>query len=125
MSAVAADLATLVTSFFTRHLAAERNVSGHTIRSYRDTFRLFLRRVADATGRQVARLTLQDLTPDAILSFLDYLEQERSNSIPTRNARLAALHSFFSYVSRQEASAALLAQRVLAIPFNSGFRRAL
>ena len=125
MSAVAADLTTLVTSFFTRHLAAERNASGHTIRSYRDTFRLFLRHVADATGRQVARLTLQDLTPDAILNFLDYLEQGRSNSVATRNARLAALHSFFSYVVRQEAATASLAQRVLAIPFKRGPGRLL
>ncbi len=80
MSAATADLATLIKSFFTRHLAAEYNASGHTIRSYRDTFRLFLRHVADTTGRRVAHLSLQDLTPDAILSFLDYLEQGRSNS---------------------------------------------
>ena len=125
MSAVAPDLATLVTSFFTRHLAAQRNASGHTIRSYRDTFRLFLRHVADAAGRQVARLTLQDLTPDAILSFLDYLEQKRGNSVATRNAKLAALHCFFSYVASQEAAAASQAQRVLAIPFKRGPGRLL
>jgi site-specific recombinase XerD len=122
---VSADLATLVTSFFTRHLAAERNASGHTIRSYRDTFRLFLRHVTEATGRKVARLSLEDLTPGAILGFLDHLEQGRSNCIATRNARLAAIHSFFSYIVRQEVSAASLAQRVLAIPFKKGPGRLL
>jgi integrase/recombinase XerD len=125
MSAEGADLPTLVTAFFTRHLAAERNASGHTIRSYRDTFRLFLRHVAEATKRRVVHLALQDITPGAILSFLDYLEQERSNSVATRNARLAALRSFFSYVARQEAAAASLAHRVLAIPFKRGPRRLL
>jgi site-specific recombinase XerD len=125
MSAVVADLATLVTSFFTRHLAAERGASGHTIRSYRDTFRLFLCHVAEATGRKVARLSLQDLTPGVILKFLDYLEQGRSNCVATRNARLAALHSFFSYVAHQEPTAASLAQRALAIPFKRGPSRLL
>lgn len=120
MSADAAGLAGLLTSFFTRHLVAERSASGHTIRSYRDTFRLFLRHLAEATGRKVARLTLQDLTPVAILSFLEYLEQGRHNCVATRNARLAALHSFFSYVSSQEPAAAALAQQVLAIPFKRG-----
>jgi site-specific recombinase XerD len=117
MSAGSIQLATLVTSFFTRHLAAELNASGHTIRSYRDTFRLFLRHAAAATGRQVTQLTLDDLTPQAILSFLDYLEKERNNSAVTRNTRLAALRSFFSYATSQDAAAALLGQKILAIPF--------
>lgn len=125
MSTVTADLASLVTSFFTRHLAAELNASGHTIRSYRDTFRLFLRHLAQATGRRVVQLTLQDLTPAAILKFLDYLEEGRRNSIATRNARLAALRSFFSYVATQEPATAALAQRVLAIPFKRGPGRLL
>ena len=125
MTAVTTNLASLVTSFFTRHLAAERNASGHTIRSYRDTFRLFLRHVAETTSQRVARLSLQDLTPGAILRFLDYLEQERNNCIATRNARLAALHSFFSYVARQEPAAASLAQRALTIPFKRGPGRLL
>jgi len=117
MSGGSSQLSILVTSFFTRHLAATLNASGHTIRSYRDTFRLFLRHVADAAGRRVSQLTLNDLTPAAVLSFLDYLEQERSNSITTRNARLAALHSFFSFAAGEDAEIASLAQRILAVPF--------
>lgn len=56
-----ATLADLVTSFFKQHLAAECDASGHTITSYRDTFRLLLRHVAEQTRRPVARLTLEDL----------------------------------------------------------------
>ena len=125
MSAGNAQLATLVTSFFTRHLAAELNASGHTIRSYRDTFRLFLLHVATDTGRRVTQLTLDDLKPEAILRFLDYLEQERTNSVATRNARLAAIHSFFSYVARQDVATASLAQKILAIPFKRALGRLL
>lgn len=119
------ELAALVTSFFTRHLAAELNASSHTIRSYRDTFHLFLRHITAATGRRVTHLTLDDLTPDAILRFLDYLEQERSNAVATRNARLAAIRSFFSYAASQDAAAALLAQKILAIPFKRALGRLL
>jgi site-specific recombinase XerD len=125
MSAGSVQLAALVTSFFSRHLAAELNASGHTIRSYRDTFRLVLRQLATATGRRVTQLSLDDLTPEAILVFLDHLEQERANSVATRNARLAAIHSFFSYAASQDAAVAALAQKILAIPFKKTLRRLL
>jgi len=117
--------ADLVTSFFTRHLAAELDASRHTIASYRDTFRFFLRHVAESQSRRVSKLALEDLTPEAILTFLEYLEQERGNSVTTRNARLAAIRSFFAYAVTQDASVAALAHRVLAIPFKKGIHKAL
>lgn len=120
MTSTHTTLATLITSFFTRHLAAERDASGHTIASYRDAFRLLLHHVADQTRRPVTRLTIQDLEPSRILAFLDHLEQHRGNSVRTRNARLAAIRSFFSYVVTQEPALAAHAQRVLYIPFKKG-----
>jgi len=118
-------LARLLTLFFTRHLAAELDASPHTILSYRDTFRLFLSYVADITSRQVSQLAMGDLHPEAILGFLESLEKRRGNSVATRNTRLAAIHSFFSYVASQEPAAALLAQKVLAIPFKKAPGRIL
>ncbi len=118
-------LAQLVTSFFTRHLAAELDASPHTIVSYRDTFRLFLRHIAESNRRHVSRLTLEDLSPRAILDFLEDLEQRRGNSVPTRNARLAAIRSFFSYAVTQDAATAALAHKVLAIPFKRAPGRVL
>jgi site-specific recombinase XerD len=117
MSVAMPSLADLITTFFTRHLAAELNASAHTITSYRDTFRLLLIHAATSTGRQVSRLALDDLAPDAILHFLEFLEQHRGNSVRTRNTRLAAIRSFFAYVVSQEPVAAPLARRVLHIPF--------
>ena len=40
-------------------------------------------------------LTLEHLTADQILGFLDHLEADRNNSVGTRNVRLAAIKSFF------------------------------
>lgn len=125
MTTTPASLATLVTAFFTQHLAAERDASAHTIKSYRDAFRLLLVFLADQRGRTVARLTMEDLDPPRILAFLDYLEQERGNAARTRNARLAAIHSFFSYVVAREPAFAAQAQRVLAIPFKKAPGRLL
>ena len=125
MTASSDALATLITAFFTRHLAAELNASAHTITSYRDTFRLLLAHVSTSTERAVSRLTLDDLAPDAILRFLEFLEQHRGNSVRTRNARLAAVRSFFAYVATQEPAAAALAQRVLHVPFKKALSRVL
>lgn len=110
------DLAPLVTGFFVRHLPIERNASPHTIAAYRDTFKLLLRFIVGSTAKP-ATLQVEDLTPDRILQFLTALETTRRNTIRTRNARLAAIHSFFRYVLDLEPALAALCQRVLAIPF--------
>lgn len=112
-----ADLHTLVTSYFVKYLAAERNVSGHTAAAYRDAITLLLRFTAQVRKRDVARLTISDFSPELLLSFLDYLESVRGNSVRTRNARLAAIHCFFRFVMGREPELAALCQRALAIPF--------
>ena len=119
------DLAPFVTTFFTRHLPAERNASPHTIAAYRDTLKLLLRFLAASMHRSAAALHVEDLAPDRILAFLDDLETTRRNTIRTRNARLAAIHSFFRYVLDTEPALALLCQRVLAIPVKKAPRLVL
>ena len=118
----APDLAKLVTAFFVRHLAAERNASPHTTKAYRDSLKLLLRFAAAASHRPVAAVQLEDLTPDLILRFLTDLETTRRNSVRTRNARLAAIHSFFRYVLDGHPECALACHRVLAIPVKKGTR---
>jgi site-specific recombinase XerD len=121
----AAGLHTLVTSFFVKHLAAERSVSRHTAAAYRDAIKLLLRFAAEAHHRDVGRLTIQDLSADLILRFLEHLESKRRNSVRTCNARLAAVHCFFRYVMIEEPAFSSLSQRVLAIPFRRTRRPAL
>ena len=123
MNAARTRLAELITAFFTKHLAAERHASSHTIASYRDTFRFLLVHVAESTGRQVSQLTLDDFSPDAILRFLEFLEQHRGNSVSTRNARLAAIRAFCAYVATRDPAAAALAQKLLHIPFKKAVGR--
>ena len=84
--------------FFREHLASQRNVSQATIRAYRDTFRLFLRYWRTKHRRFPDSLSLDILTPEAVLEFLDHLERQRDNCIRTRNARLAAIRSFVHYL---------------------------
>jgi site-specific recombinase XerD len=79
-------------------------------------FRLLLHFFTDHRGRPLTALTLADLDAPAVLAFLDHLEQQRGNSIPTRNVRLAALRSFLKYASARDPTCLPIVQRVLAFP---------
>src|SRR5215831_14735855 len=76
-------------------MITQRNSSPQTIAAYRDTFRLLLTFASQRTSKQPCELDIDDLDVDLIGSFLNHLEQERGNSAPTRNARLAAIHSLY------------------------------
>ena len=118
-----ASLATLLEAFFTDRLMRQREASPHTVASYRDTFRLFLRFARDRLRRPPSQLTLDDLDAPMIGAFLDDLQKKRGNSFRTRNARLAAIRSFFNYVAFQEPAYSALIQRVLAMPNQRGERK--
>lgn len=109
-------LSTLITDFFVRHLASERNVSPHTTLAYRDTLKLFLRFGATRCHRAIDELTIHDLTADVVLEFLADLETRRGNGVRTRNARLAALQTFFRYAATREPELSSHCHRVFAIP---------
>ncbi len=103
-------------SFFEDHLKAQKGVRPLTVKSYRDTFRLFLQFVATDARRAISRLVLEDLTFERVLSFLRHLEEHRHNHIRTRNQRLAALRTFFEYLVARTPETLSVAERVAAIP---------
>ena len=105
-----------VQAFFADYLAVQRGLSPHTIASYRDAIKLLLVFAARHQRKTVAALTLDDLGPDVVLAFLDDLEKSRGNSIRTRNARLAAIHSLFGYVAAHDPELLGVCQRIGAIP---------
>jgi len=109
-------LAPLLQSYFTERLARQRDASPHTIASYRDSFRLLLTFLHEQTGKAPSKLQLEDLNAARITAFLSYLENKRSNSVRTRNARLTAIHSFFHYTALKAPECAEQIARVLAIP---------
>lgn len=109
-------LAPILQAFFTDRLLQQRQASPHTVAAYRDTWRLLLRFAARHTGKQPVQLDLNDLDAPVIGAFLEHLQQVRGNSVATRNARLAAVHSLFRYAALRSPEHAALIQRVLALP---------
>jgi site-specific recombinase XerD len=102
-------------AFFTTYLSGQKGASPHTISAYRDTWRLLLTYLHDTTGTRPADIEFTDLDTEAITGFLQHLETRRHNSVRTRNARLAAIHSLFSYAAYRHPEHADLIARVLAI----------
>lgn len=113
---VLSSLPPLLESFFRNRLTKQRNASRSTIASYRDALRMLILFAAERTGRKPSALAVEDLDRDLILAFLDELEKTRKNTIPTRNARLTAIRSFFHHVAANDPASLGIAQRVLAIP---------
>ena len=109
-------LAPLVESYFRRRLTKQRNATPATLASYRDALRMLILFAAARLRKTPAALALGDLDRDLVLAFLDDLEEKRNNSVATRNARLAAIRSFFHHVAAADPASFGVAQRVLTIP---------
>lgn len=118
------ELGRCVRRFFEEYLPALRGMSTHTIRSYRDALVLFLRFAAEDAHRPIEQLDIPDLSAERVASFLRFLETERHNEIATRNARLAALHTFARLLVAERPEHLARLQAILAIPFKRGAREA-
>jgi len=118
--AVSPDLGRVVVSFFEEYLPAQRGMSIHTLRSYRDAIVLWLHFAARDAGRPLESLSVVDVTAERVERFLEYLETERRNGISTRNARLAALHTFARHLGAKCPEQLGRVQSVLNIPFKRG-----
>ncbi len=108
--------AALVQAFFVEYLLNQKHARPRTLATYRDAFRLLLRFVHQTKGVQPATLSVADLDAPTILAFLDNIEQKRANCVRSRNARRAAIRSFFPFVPMREPAVLAVASRVLAIP---------
>ena len=107
----------LCQSFFAKRLIAQRRASPHTVAAYAQTFRLLMRYAQERLGTPPSKLALAQLDAPFLAAFLDQLEGQRTNAARSRNARLAALRSFYHYASLEVPEHAALIQRVLAIPY--------
>jgi Phage integrase, N-terminal SAM-like domain/Phage integrase family len=106
----------LIQRFFTEYLVTQRALSPRTIASYRDSWMLFLDFAHNRLGKLPTALCLADIEPNLILAFLNHLEQQRQNSVQTRNVRLAALRAFLKFAARRDVSSLHVIERALGVP---------
>ena len=84
--------------FFTCYLPQHRELSPHTLASYKQTF-MHLIHYWNGLFPDCPNPTIERFDVRLLLGFLSHLEKDRENTASTRNARLAALKSFFKMVS--------------------------
>jgi len=103
-------------SFFYQFLSDQKGLSSNSILAYRDAIKLLLCFAADSLKKAVDQLSIEDLDDKLILDFLHHLEIERKCSVKTRNVRLAAIRSFFDFISREEPELLQHCRRIRSIP---------
>ena len=101
--------------YLKEYLVVERNVSSKTIRSYKTTFQMLITYFVEEKNMKLTEITFENVTKEMVLDFLNYLEEEKKNSIRTRNQRLAAIHSFYQYCSVDEIEHMENIQKILSI----------
>jgi len=110
------DFGALLYSYFEDYLKCQKGLRPSSLKSYRDSAKLFLLFLAEKTGHKVSRLKLADLTHAQVLAFLQSLETDRANQVRTRNQRLVAIRGLFDYLARRVPEMLKEAQNVAAIP---------
>lgn len=112
MTPLAPDLS----AFLQTHLPDECGASRHTIAAYAHAFTLLLRFVAGRVKRTPSELFIEDLDIQTIRAFLEHIEEGRANSVRSRNARLAAIKSFFRFVEHRQPACLEQAMMIRAMP---------
>lgn len=111
------DFSKYLTDFLCKYLPLECGVSRNTIQAYSLTFSLFLLFMETEVCIKPERLYMKDITRQCVVDFLFWLEKERKCSVSTRNARLAALHSFFRYAQYRNVSCIQNLQEIISIRY--------
>ena len=119
------DFGKYISDFLGKYLPAVRGMSTNSIKAYRDTFTLLLRYCGEVCHIDRTKIEMSVLTRDVIEGFLNWLEQSRDVSVRTRNARLAALKSFFSYVLDRDPALMFLSQSILSIPLKKAPKKTI
>lgn len=111
----ATDFAYHLTNYLTRFLPGEKGASENTILSYRDTFSQLLKYCQQSMGLSPEKITMLNINRKTIEGYLTWIEDEKGNSIATRNQRLAAIHGFFKYVQLEAPEHLVLCGQILSI----------
>lgn len=117
------DFAKHIADFLGKYLPAERGMSENSIKAYRDTFVLLIRFFSEERNMPVNKITLNNIDRELVTAFLDWLQDVKGCSVSTRNARLAALRSFFSFLEYENPERIHQAQKILSIPIKKGEKK--
>ena len=109
-------LAPILQEFFTAHLVSQRAVSAATIRSYGDTWKLFLAFLSERENMAAHKLETTHVDATQVIAFLDHLEHARGNSVATRNLRLAAIKATMAFQATKAPELLDTIARIHAIP---------
>jgi site-specific recombinase XerD len=111
------DFSKYISDFISRYLPNEKGASANTITAYRDTFVLLLNFTQNVKHVKIEKLTLEKITKETIIEFLDWIQKDRKCSNSTRNSRLAAIHSFYRYLQYESLDYLHECQKILSIKF--------
>ncbi|MGN6647839.1 MAG: site-specific integrase [Cytophaga sp.] len=114
-----------ITDFLKRYLPHERGAGKNTVNAYRDCFVLLLQFIENIKNKKVEKLTLENIKKETIVEFLDWIQLERGCSNSTRNSRLAAIHSFYKYLSYENLEYLHECQKILSIPFKKAKKESI
>lgn len=101
----------LLQRFFLKWLINQKRVSPETIKSYRDTFRIYIEYLNVVHKCPPQKINLEHIEAEYILGFLEYLDQKRGNQTKTINNRLAAIHAFLQFISFEKPEHSATVQR--------------
>lgn len=116
MKASIPTLQTLLQNYFLQRLIQQRKVSGETVNSYRDCFRIYFAYLSDIHEITATNACIEHFDLEYVQGFCKYLENKRSNKAVTINNRIAAVRSFMQYISEMEPEYSGIAKRALMVP---------
>lgn len=87
-----------IRSFLTEYLPVIRAKSKNTIDAYKIVINLYLKYIQQSKNVVLSEIRKEDFNQSDIISFLNWLEQDRANSINTRNQRLVNIRQFCKYL---------------------------
>ena len=110
-----ADFGRYLSIYFLNYIPKRTGYSENTIKSYRDTFTIFLRYCNDILRIKPEKLSFSKMSRKMVEEFLIWLEDTKGYSVSTRNQRLAALHAFFRYLQIEAPEYMDLCNSILSI----------
>ncbi|MEI6901293.1 MAG: site-specific integrase, partial [Bacteroidota bacterium] len=119
------DFSHYISDFISRYLPNEKGASANTVTAYRDTFVLLLNFIEKEKHVNIEKLTLERITKETIIEFLDWIQRERKCSNSTRNTRLAAIHSFYKYLQYECLDYLHECQKILSVRFKKTKRESM